>query len=600
MAMASIKKNDVLTGENDGIRYKAFICYSHEDHRIASWLHHSIEHYRVPRPLIGQDGLSGPIERRLFPVFRDRDELGSSADLSKAIRTALEHSDFLIVVCSPHAAKSRWVNEEVLTFKRLDRSHRIIALIVRGQPNAENAQFSPEQECLPPALKFEIDSDGKLTGRFLDPLAADLRPQGDGRHNALLKVLSGLLGVRFDVLKHRDAISRRRRLINRAMLLGLSTVGAVSVLLTAMALFFGLSTMQFSNSFIFDGTVPRSVGPVRKRIGEKRADIIYVERQGSKGNLLQVFAGNAGGKACPPDGLPLLLPPFGVPPIVEPSATPLSIGVYAFSRPCMIKFQYNPSGYQPSGYTVQNQFEVVVATVKLQDNWGTLSIEGPSLPGLPQPGYRFTLQLERDPVGRIISVRFYNPDGSPGRIFGDNSRVDYSYDPGTGLISKVSYLTIGGQPAQSGFSRRSAFRLVYEPSGLLTELQGFDAYGVSGWAADRTEPPIRLFKYDRFGNRAAIVLADADRRSSADRNGVAEIDYTVRDGLLASVSYRKPDGNMIAAEAGRPCPEERFKYDAKSGQPNGIFVSIRMVNQFMTPRPVCMDGADCSTWQETG
>jgi hypothetical protein len=37
------------------------------------------------------------------------------------------------VICSPKAAKSRWVNEEILTFKRLGREHRIFCLIIAGE-----------------------------------------------------------------------------------------------------------------------------------------------------------------------------------------------------------------------------------------------------------------------------------------------------------------------------------------------------------------------------------------------------------------------------------------------------------------------------------
>ena len=65
-----------------GFKYRAFISYSHRDERRASWLHKSIEGYRVPKPLIGQPSRDGAIPSKLFPIFRDRDELASSPDLS--------------------------------------------------------------------------------------------------------------------------------------------------------------------------------------------------------------------------------------------------------------------------------------------------------------------------------------------------------------------------------------------------------------------------------------------------------------------------------------------------------------------------------------
>src|SRR5262249_30153725 len=115
-------------------KYRAVISYSHRDHRVAEWLHKAIENYRVPESLVGSNGRDGIIPHQIFPIFRDRDELGSSPDLSVSIREALAQSAYLIVLCSPSAARSRWVNQEITEFKRLGRADRIHALIVVGEP----------------------------------------------------------------------------------------------------------------------------------------------------------------------------------------------------------------------------------------------------------------------------------------------------------------------------------------------------------------------------------------------------------------------------------------------------------------------------------
>ena len=97
-------------------RYKAFISYSHDDEAIAAWLQRSLERYRVPRRLrVAHLNLPS----RLHPVFRDKEELGCSDDLGDTLRSALFRSDALLVVCSPAAAASRWVNEEIETFQTL-------------------------------------------------------------------------------------------------------------------------------------------------------------------------------------------------------------------------------------------------------------------------------------------------------------------------------------------------------------------------------------------------------------------------------------------------------------------------------------------------
>ena len=90
-------------------KYRAFISYSHADEKWANRLHKTLESYRVPKHLVGQTTSRGPIPKRLAPVFRDRDELPSATDLGDVIRAALANSACLIVICSPDAARSRWV-----------------------------------------------------------------------------------------------------------------------------------------------------------------------------------------------------------------------------------------------------------------------------------------------------------------------------------------------------------------------------------------------------------------------------------------------------------------------------------------------------------
>src|ERR1700744_2531607 len=95
-------------------KYKAFISYAHADQAAATWLHKALENYRGPKELQGTAGRDGPVPKSLFPVFRDRDELSSSPDLSQAIQDGLPASAYLIVLCSPAAARSPWVGQEII------------------------------------------------------------------------------------------------------------------------------------------------------------------------------------------------------------------------------------------------------------------------------------------------------------------------------------------------------------------------------------------------------------------------------------------------------------------------------------------------------
>ena len=113
-------------------QYRAFISYSHSDKRIAQWLHRALERYRLPKKLIGRETSLGPVPTRLSPIFRDQDELPASGNLGAELRQALSRSQFLIVICSPASARSKWVNEEILQFKLMHGADKVLALIVEG------------------------------------------------------------------------------------------------------------------------------------------------------------------------------------------------------------------------------------------------------------------------------------------------------------------------------------------------------------------------------------------------------------------------------------------------------------------------------------
>ena len=101
MTMDETKQNegplDVAAVDMEDYKYWAFISYSHKDEEWARWLHKSLETYRVPKNLVGRKTYRGTIPKRIFPVFRDRDELPGAADLGGKLKAALRQSRNLIV-----------------------------------------------------------------------------------------------------------------------------------------------------------------------------------------------------------------------------------------------------------------------------------------------------------------------------------------------------------------------------------------------------------------------------------------------------------------------------------------------------------------------
>jgi tetratricopeptide (TPR) repeat protein len=212
-------------------RYFAFLSYSHSDDGIARWLHSELEHFRVPDTLVGRLTENGAIPKRLSPVFRDRGELAASDDLGEEIRSAIHASRFLVVLCSPAAARSRWANAEVEAFKRGRPQGCVFAAIVDGEPFASDIPGREAEECLPRALRFHYDRRGRPTARRAEPMAADLRDHGDGRRMGFLKIVAGMLGVGLDELVQRDTMRRQRRMgmVAAASLAGMAVTSTLAV-----------------------------------------------------------------------------------------------------------------------------------------------------------------------------------------------------------------------------------------------------------------------------------------------------------------------------------------------------------------------------------
>ncbi len=204
--------------------YSAFISYRHVelDRKWAKWLHSALETYRVPKRLVREQGLP----RRIDRVFRDEEELTASPHLSKDIESALERSEFLIIVCSPRTPKSQWVNAEVKFFRQLGRGDRILALLIEGEPETS----------FPPSL-FDIRGrQEQLLSEVEEPLAADVRPMPSEsphirRQMAKMRLLATMLGCRFDDLRQREQErrARNRRLLGAVVATVVVVVGGLSL-----------------------------------------------------------------------------------------------------------------------------------------------------------------------------------------------------------------------------------------------------------------------------------------------------------------------------------------------------------------------------------
>jgi len=174
------------------MKYYAFISYKREDERWAIWLQNKLERYRLPSILCRER----KIPRRLQPVCRDKTDL-STGGLLQSLHDKLDDSRFLIVICSPVATKSVYIDQEIEYFASKYGKEKICPLIVQGTPYSNDSE-----ECYPLALRNLFPTGSHQL------LGANIAEDGQGskykkKQRAFIMILSHILGVSFDSLWQR-------------------------------------------------------------------------------------------------------------------------------------------------------------------------------------------------------------------------------------------------------------------------------------------------------------------------------------------------------------------------------------------------------------
>lgn len=180
--------------------YAGFLSYAHADEDVAARLHKALETYKIPK------GHSG----KLSPIFRDANELTAHHSLSEKIQGAVEGSRVLIVLCSPAAKNSHWVNEEIRLFRKIHGEAAVLCVLAEGTPET--------------AFPLALLEGGR------EPLAANLGNSKSSFQLGVTQIAAAMLGVGLDTLIQRDAGRKRRRLqaVTASALVFSSLMGATT------------------------------------------------------------------------------------------------------------------------------------------------------------------------------------------------------------------------------------------------------------------------------------------------------------------------------------------------------------------------------------
>jgi WD40 repeat protein len=199
--------------------FDAFISYSRKDEDFARVVEKQLEKYVAP------EGLG--LESRHTRVFRDEEDL-TGTDYYNAIEKHLGKSGKLIIICSPYARASQFVNDEISRFVAARGSEGLIPILYRGRPNNEcgpnneDAAF-PQALCDALAMPLAVDYLG------FDPKQDKFTK--DRFANAWYTLLSNVFDRSRSEIEQRDQKRQRRKFRIAA-----SITGAVMASLAALAI----------------------------------------------------------------------------------------------------------------------------------------------------------------------------------------------------------------------------------------------------------------------------------------------------------------------------------------------------------------------------
>lgn len=198
-----------------------------EDAAMAETLAQSIRSYRLPRGVTLPDPALD--YRRIYV-----DSTG--ADLDEEGKRLLDHSRYLVMICSPDTKTAPAIRQRLDYFRSRGTRENIVAVIVRGEPvDAFPESFIQRQ------MVQHILPDMRVIEReeTIEPVAADLRGDTPARCRQLLRyetvrITASVLGLHPDALEQRH---RRRR--NRVILAASAMVCSLLLVISGLFLYLG-------------------------------------------------------------------------------------------------------------------------------------------------------------------------------------------------------------------------------------------------------------------------------------------------------------------------------------------------------------------------
>ncbi|WP_328860398.1 TIR domain-containing protein [Streptomyces sp. NBC_00306] len=175
---------------------------------------------------------------RRLRMFRDYTNLSANDNLPQSLRRALSDSRWLVLLASPRAAHSRWVNDEVAWWRENRRSERVCVALTSGELawDDEARDWNWEvTDALPPAARGMFAEQPlwvdlrQVTSAKLDRSNVDLR-------NKVAQIAAPLHGVDKDtIVGEHIVLERRARLQRRGGVTGLALLLVAALIAAYLA-----------------------------------------------------------------------------------------------------------------------------------------------------------------------------------------------------------------------------------------------------------------------------------------------------------------------------------------------------------------------------
>jgi len=204
-------------------RYRAFISYSHgADNRLAPALRTAL--HRLAKPWY---------RLRAMRVFRDETGLGVTPALWPAIEAALMDSEYFLLLASPDAAASKWVQLELGWWLDHRPPDRLLIALTRGDICWDDAAQDFDwgvTDSLPRRLSGTFEQSPKYVDLRWARTATDLSLRNPDFLTAVAGVASTLQGLPLDELIGEDVRQHRRtRRVATAAATGLAVLAVAAI-----------------------------------------------------------------------------------------------------------------------------------------------------------------------------------------------------------------------------------------------------------------------------------------------------------------------------------------------------------------------------------